>query len=128
MPEPLTLVAVGGGTTVLMMHLARRYFEIAKEVVDIILGSIALVVSLPVLAVCAIIIKISGRGTSRLIDRGLDLASVLSEAASSLDGRGGGHNIAAGATIPLEKDEEFLEKVDELVGKQIKPINNKKEL
>ncbi len=43
-------------------HLARRYFEMAKEVVDVILGTIALVLSLPILAVCAIIIKISSKG------------------------------------------------------------------
>jgi RecJ-like exonuclease len=64
-------------------------------------------------------IKISGRGTKRLIDQGLDLASALSQAATSVDGTGGGHNIAAGATIPLDSEQEFLGKVDELVGKQL---------
>ncbi len=62
MPEPITLVAVGGGIAGLMTHLARRYFEMAKEVVDIILGTIALVLSLPILAVCAVIIKVSSKG------------------------------------------------------------------
>lgn len=62
MPEPITLVAVGGGLIGLAAHLARRYFEMAKEVVDIILGSVALILSLPILVVCAIIIKISSRG------------------------------------------------------------------
>ena len=62
MPEPITLIAVGGGIAGLMTHLARRYFEMAKEVVDVILGTIALIVSLPILAVCAVIIKISSKG------------------------------------------------------------------
>ncbi len=62
MPEPITLVAVGGGFLGLLGHLARRYFELAKEVVDIVLGSIALVLALPVLAVCGVIIKLSSRG------------------------------------------------------------------
>jgi lipopolysaccharide/colanic/teichoic acid biosynthesis glycosyltransferase len=62
MPEPVTLLAVGSGITGLGAHLARRYFETAKEVVDIVLGFIALVISLPFLAVCALIIKLSGRG------------------------------------------------------------------
>ena len=63
MPEPLTLIAVGGGITALAIRLARRYFELAKETVDIVLGFIALVLSLPVLAVCAIIIRFSGKGS-----------------------------------------------------------------
>ena len=62
MPEPITLVAVGGGLLGLTSQLARRYFELAKEVLDIVLGFLALVISLPILAVCAIIIKLSGPG------------------------------------------------------------------
>ena len=46
----------------LLVHLSRRHFAAAKEVVDVLLGLIALVVSLPVLAGCAAIIKLSSRG------------------------------------------------------------------
>lgn len=46
----------------LLTHLARRYFEIAKEVLDIVLGFILLVLSLPILAFCAVLIKLSSRG------------------------------------------------------------------
>lgn len=63
MPEPITLVAVGGGLAALTTHLARRYFEMAKEVVDIILGTIALALSLPILMICAIVIKVSSKGS-----------------------------------------------------------------
>jgi len=62
MPEPATMIGVGGGALVLMFPLARRYFDTAKEVVDVVLGSVALVLSLPVLAVCAAIVKLSSRG------------------------------------------------------------------
>lgn len=62
MPEPITLIAVGGGIAALTTHLARRYFEMAKEVVDVILGAVALILSLPILAVCAVIIKVSSKG------------------------------------------------------------------
>lgn len=62
MPEPITLLSFAGGTAAITGHLARRHFEIAKECVDILLGAIALVVVSPVLAVCAVIIKVSSRG------------------------------------------------------------------
>lgn len=62
MPEPVTIVGVSAGVLALTSHLARRYFEVAKEVVDIVLGFLALVLFLPLLAVCALIIKVSSRG------------------------------------------------------------------
>lgn len=62
MPEPITLVSVGGGLLGLLVHLARRYFEATKEVLDIALGALALILALPVLILCAILIKISDRG------------------------------------------------------------------
>lgn len=62
MPEPITLIGVGGGIVSLCIHLARRYFEVAKEIVDVVLGVVALAVFFPVLAICAAIIKVSSRG------------------------------------------------------------------
>jgi lipopolysaccharide/colanic/teichoic acid biosynthesis glycosyltransferase len=62
MPEPITIVGVGMGFLALTSHLARRYFETAKEVADILLGFVALVLCFPVLAVCAVIIKLSSTG------------------------------------------------------------------
>ena len=62
MPEPVTLVAVGGGLIGLTAHLARRYFEIGKEVLDIVLGCIALVLALPVMGLCAVIILLCDGG------------------------------------------------------------------
>ena len=62
--------------------------------------------------------KVSARGTRTLISEGVDLAAACREAAESLEGDGGGHNIASGATIPKGKEERFLTLVDEIVGRQ----------
>src|SRR3990170_6849142 len=45
-------------------------------------------------------IKVSARGTRELVHQGLDLAAVMREAAKAVGGEGGGHHVAAGATIP----------------------------
>ncbi|HKW43518.1 MAG TPA: DHH family phosphoesterase [Thermoplasmata archaeon] len=63
--------------------------------------------------------KVSARGTRAHIAVGLDLAVALREAAASVGGNGGGHNIASGATIPKGKEEKFLGLVDEIVGRQL---------
>jgi single-stranded-DNA-specific exonuclease len=64
-------------------------------------------------------IKVSARGTHGLVRRGLDLSDVMTEAAAAVDGEGGGHDVAAGATIPRGSEEPFVERVDEVVGEQL---------
>jgi RecJ-like exonuclease len=64
-------------------------------------------------------IKVSARGNHDLIVRGLNLARALSEAASAVGGAGGGHDIAAGATIPAGREQEFLALLDSKIGEQI---------
>src|SRR3990170_1796789 len=54
-------------------------------------------------------VKVSGRGTRELTARGLDLAAVMSIASKAVGGAGRGHKVAAGATIPTGKEEDFLE-------------------
>ncbi len=66
------------------------------------------------------IAKISARTTDVLVARGLNLGDIMQTAAERCEGKGGGHNIAAGAQVPLDKIEHFIEVVDELVGKQLK--------
>ena len=63
--------------------------------------------------------KMSSRGNRLLVERGLDLSKVMS-IASQFGGSGGGHNIASGARIPKIYLNAFLQKVDEIVGAQLK--------
>jgi len=65
-------------------------------------------------------IKVSSRGTKYLVSKGLDLSSALKKSAEKLGGSGGGHAVAAGATVPIDKEEEFLKSVDEIVGLQLR--------
>ncbi len=64
------------------------------------------------------LIKVSARATEDLARRGIDLGIVMMDAAEKFQGRGGGHDIAAGAFLPEELGEEFLDLVDVLVGEQ----------
>ncbi len=65
-------------------------------------------------------VKVSARAPRNLLAKGLNLAEVLTKAASMVKGEGGGHNIAAGATIPKGSEEEFLRIVDRLVSEQLR--------
>ena len=65
-------------------------------------------------------IKVSGRATQSIVNRGLRLDEIMNRAAEQLGGAGGGHDIAAGATIPAGKEEEFLKIADEMVRSQMK--------
>jgi len=62
MPEPITLIGFAAGFLAVAGQLARRYFWGAKELADILLGFIALVLCSPVLLLSATIIKLSSRG------------------------------------------------------------------
>jgi RecJ-like exonuclease len=64
-------------------------------------------------------VKASSRGTQELISKGLDLSVAIRSAAEKVGGIGGGHNIAAGATIPSDKRDEFLTILDGIVGSQL---------
>jgi single-stranded-DNA-specific exonuclease len=63
--------------------------------------------------------KVSARGTGRLVGRGLDLSAVMTTAAGAVGGEGGGHDVAAGATIPAGRQAAFVDEADALVGEQL---------
>lgn len=63
--------------------------------------------------------KASARGTQDLVARGMDLSVAIRAAAEKVGGVGGGHNIAAGATIPASRKEDFLKELDTIVEMQL---------
>jgi len=64
-------------------------------------------------------IKVSSRAPHRLVRKGLDLSAVMRDAAVGVDGEGGGHDVAAGATIPAGTESAFLDRADERVAAQL---------
>jgi RecJ-like exonuclease len=64
-------------------------------------------------------VKASARTTQTIVNKGLNLSSALRNAAKELNGIGGGHNIAAGATIPKGKEEEFLDILEKEIKDQL---------
>ncbi|MFB6105181.1 MAG: DHHA1 domain-containing protein [Halobacteriaceae archaeon] len=69
-------------------------------------------------------VKVSARGTPRLVGQGLDLSVVMHEAATAVGGDGGGHDVAAGATVPRGSEPDFIERVDAIVGDQLSSKEN----
>lgn len=65
------------------------------------------------------LVKISARAIEPVVGRGLNLGEILRLAAEKYDGKGGGHNIAAGAQVPVQQLESFIRLVDELVKQRL---------
>ena len=77
----------------------------------------------PIIAYAAISgedqVKVSSRGSEPLLKKGLNLGEIMQLASEECSGRGGGHDIAAGAQIPISKVDSFIKIVNKLVGKQL---------
>ncbi len=69
------------------------------------------------------LIKVSSRTTDNMIEKGVNLGVAMDQASKNFNGSGGGHNIAAGATIPADQKDNFIHLVDEIIDYQ---INNAK--
>jgi len=63
-------------------------------------------------------VKVSGRMKRELVERGVHLGEAMKQAALKVKGVGGGHNVAAGATIPKNKIKKFLDALDQEIGEQ----------
>jgi len=109
-----------------------QYFDAGDAILDTIVGIVAGMSfqmadrSRPILAFARTPegdLKVSARGTQDLVRAGLNLADALSHSAGAVGGVGGGHNVAAGATIPLQAKQEFLELMDAAVGRQLDRID-----
>jgi single-stranded-DNA-specific exonuclease len=67
-------------------------------------------------------LHVSCRGNQKLVAQGLDLGSAMKTVATDLGGFGGGHKIAAGATVTFDNEKDFLEKVDTILVQQMKGV------
>jgi single-stranded-DNA-specific exonuclease len=77
----------------------------------------------PILVMCSLpedqnLTKVSMRTTERVVQRGIDLQKALSDASAEYGGGGGGHKIAAGAFIPRSAEQEFVIRVNKILGEQ----------
>jgi len=106
-----------------------QYFDAGSSILETIVGIIAGMSTsvignrnLPIIAFADAKdgVKVSARGTQDLIRKGLNLSEAMSMTAAEVNGAGGGHDIAAGATIPESAKEEFIKKLDAVIGKQLK--------
>jgi RecJ-like exonuclease len=64
--------------------------------------------------------KFSARTTEVALGKGVNLGDVMHAASEKFGGKGGGHNVAAGAQVPINQVENFVNTVNDLVGKQLK--------
>jgi single-stranded-DNA-specific exonuclease len=64
--------------------------------------------------------KFSARTTDTALRRGVNLGDIMQVASEKFGGKGGGHNVAAGAQVPIDQVENFIKAVDDLVGKQLR--------
>jgi RecJ-like exonuclease len=75
----------------------------------------------PIIAYAAVaeedLVKVSARTLDMLTSKGLNLGEIMRVAAEKFGGTGGGHDIAAGAQVPIKDAEAFAKLVDELVKK-----------
>jgi single-stranded DNA-specific DHH superfamily exonuclease len=67
------------------------------------------------------VVKVSARATHYLVEKGVDLNYAMREEAKLTGGSGGGHNIASGAAIEKGQVENFINIVDDIIGKQLNP-------
>ncbi|MEM3702796.1 MAG: DHH family phosphoesterase [Candidatus Bathyarchaeia archaeon] len=65
------------------------------------------------------LVKVSARTMDTTAYKGVNLGEIMQTAAKKCLGKGGGHNVAAGAQIPIENIDAFIKLVNELVGKQL---------
>jgi single-stranded-DNA-specific exonuclease len=125
------LIAKGAGITRLRNI---QFFDAEDEIEDTIIGTVAGMLlgsqgadrSAPMIAFASSReysdppkTKASSRGTQELVAMGMDLSEAIRKAAETVGGVGGGHDIAAGATIPSDRKTDFLRVLDETVGAQL---------
>lgn len=69
------------------------------------------------------VIKISARTTELLTREGLNLGEIIRIAAEKCSGKGGGHDIAAGAQVPYDRKEDFIRLTAELIRDSLRKMD-----
>jgi single-stranded-DNA-specific exonuclease len=64
--------------------------------------------------------KFSARTTGTALSKGVNLGELMRIASEKFGGKGGGHNVAAGAQVPINQVENFISAINELAGKQLR--------
>jgi RecJ-like exonuclease len=64
--------------------------------------------------------KFSARTVDAVVARGVNLGDIMEVAAEKCGGKGGGHNIAAGAQVSVEKTDMFIKIVNDMAGQRLK--------
>ena len=115
-------------------HLMRRrstlqYFDAGDTIRETVVGVVAGMIlgseiAEPGLPIFAFVqaddgIKVSARAPRELSQAGLDLSALMHDAAEAVGGMGGGHSVAAGATIPEGKTEAFLDAAEGIIAAQL---------
>ncbi|MEA1925242.1 MAG: DHH family phosphoesterase [Candidatus Altiarchaeota archaeon] len=63
--------------------------------------------------------KVSARANWTLVRRGIRLGDAMRKSSRKFGGEGGGHDIAAGATVPKKAVDSFIEAVNDIFEKQL---------
>ena len=64
-------------------------------------------------------VKVSSRASKEVVEAGLNLGEIIGEICEELEGEGGGHNIAAGAKIPQENKQDFINQLNSLIAEEV---------
>ena len=64
-------------------------------------------------------LNVSARAPREMVEAGVNLGLACRDAGNAVEGTGGGHNIAAGATVPSKSKKKFLKELDKIIGEQL---------
>ncbi len=98
----------------------------SDKIDELIIGTIASILSsgylkekMPIIALTSSedgMVKVSGRIPNDFNRGNLDLGTIFREISTKLNGIGGGHNVAAGALLPKDSENQFIKSINKLVG------------
>ncbi len=119
-------------TGAVITHKLVQTFHAQNRIPDTLVGSIASMAlnsrlldwSKPVLAFVYSRdgrVKVSARTTTRIVKAGANLGEAMKQATEEIGSgsEGGGHDIAAGATIPRGQEERFIQIIERILRKQV---------